>query len=168
MKVLFLLSWLLGSVGCFSQDAQRTQLQFLINDSHNFFEQNIGAIERISGEDTTYTAKTSLDGKFNGVISFKNGKFRWANYSIYLLEDASLQEVKKTALFWRDIVGSVTASYTEQVNEGKRKNIHGKPEYEYLFTKIEPGKKSWINVLYAKDKKSYYLYLSIGWQDWFK
>jgi hypothetical protein len=167
MKDLFLLCWLFSSVKCFSQDAQRTQLRFLINDSRNFFEQSIGAIKRISDQDTTYTVKTSLDGNLNGVISFRNGKSKWAIYSIYLLEDASFQEVKKAAQYWRNLVKSVTSSYTEEVNEGKRKNIHGKPQYEFIFTKIEPGKKNWVHVLYAKDKKSYYLYLSIGWQEWF-
>lgn len=166
MKAFLISCSLFISAGCFSQEELQKQLQFLIDDSKTFFEKSIGIIDCISGKDTTYTTITSLYGKASGSISFRNGKTKWANYSIFLLEDVSLKKVREAALFWRSTIRSVAVSYIEEVNEGKRKNIHGKPEYEYLFTKIESGRKSWINVLYAKDKKNYYLYLSIGWQDW--
>ena len=155
------------SVATFSQEMQRTELRHLIDDSKDFFKKSIGEIYKISGEDTIYNSKVGLNGKLNGSISLKSGKTNWAGYSIYLLESASLTDVRNEALFWRELIRSIATSYAEQVNEGTRKNIHGKPEYEYLFTKIEAGRKSWINVLYAKDKKAYYLYFSVGWQDWF-
>jgi hypothetical protein len=146
---------------------QKTELQHLINDSKDFFKQSVGEIDKISGEDTIYTCKIGLNGKLNGSISFKSGKTNWAEYSVYLVESSSLKDVRSEALFWRQIIRSIAPSYTEEVKEGTRKNIHGKPEYEYLFTKIDAGRKNWINVVYAKDKKAYYLYFSVGWQDWF-
>lgn len=167
MKTLLFSCLIIISGTCFSQEVQKTQLQHLINDSKVFFKESIGEIERISGEDTSYTSKVGLNGKLNGSISFRSGKTKWAGYTVYLLESATLKDVKKEAQFWRELIRSIATSYTEEVREGSDKNIHGNPQHEYLFTKVEAGKKSWINVLYAKDKKAYYLYLSVGWQDWF-
>ena len=166
MKACLILCCIIISGTSFTQEVQKTQLQNLFNDSKTFFKESRGEIEQINGQDTSYTSKVSFNGKSNGSISFKSGKTKWAVYSIYLLESASLNEVKKEALFWREVIKSVATTYTEEIKDGSRKNIHGKPEYEYLFTKVEDDKKSWMNVLYAKDKKAYYLYLSVGWQDW--
>lgn len=152
-------------MACISQEDQRKQLQFLIADSRNYFEKSIDTISHISDKDTIYSSKVGLDGKFSGSISRKTEGLKWANYSIFLLEETSLKDTRNAAFFWRDIVKSVEPSHLEEVNEGKRKNIHNQPEYEFLFTKAEAGKRSWISVLYAKGKKGYYLYLSIGWQD---
>ena len=165
MKAFLFFCSLFIYVTSFSQEDQRKQLQFLIADSRNYFEKSIDTVAYISGKDTTYTSKVGLDGKFSGTISHRNEKSKWANYSIFLLADVSLKDARNAAFFWRDLVKSVAPSYLEEVNEGKRKNIHNQPEYEFLFSKVETGKRSWISVLYAKDKKSYYLYLSIGWQD---
>jgi hypothetical protein len=163
----FLLLWCIACSGtCFSQNVKKTQLQHLIYDSEVFFIESKGGVERISGEDTSYASKVRLNGKQNGSISFRSGKTKWAVYSGYLLESASLKDAKKEALLWREIIRSVATSYTEEVKQGSDKNIHGNPQHEYSFTKVEAGRKSWINVLYAKDKKAYYVYLSIGWQDW--
>lgn len=165
MKTFLFFCSLFIYIACISQEDQRKQLQFLIADSRNYFEKSIDTVAYISGKDTTYTSKVGLDGKFSGSISRKTEGLKWANYSIFLLEDTSLKDARKAAILWMDIVKSVAPSYLEEVNEGKRKNIHNQPEYEFLFTKAEAGKRSWISVLYAKDKKSYYLYLSIGWQE---
>jgi len=165
MKISLLIFSLFIYAASISQEDQRKQLQFLIADSRNYFEKSIDTIAYISSKDTTYTSKVGLDGKFSGSISRKAERLKWANYSIFLLEDASLKDTRNAAFIWRDIVKSVAPSYLEEANEGKRKNIHNQPEYEFLFSMVEAGNRSWISVLYAKAKKGYYLYLSIGWQD---
>ena len=165
MKIFFLIFSLFFYAAGISQEDQRKQLQFLIADSRNYFENSIDTVVYISGKDTTYTSKVCLDGKFSGSISRKAEGLKWANYSIFLLEGTSLKDARNAAFSWRDIVKSVAPSYLEDLNEGKRKNIHNQPEYEFLFSKTEADKRSWISVLYAKEKKGYYLYLSIGWQD---
>jgi hypothetical protein len=166
MKTILFLCLITISGTCYSQDVLKIQLQHLINDSEVFFKESKGEIERISGEDTTYISKVSLNGKPNGSISFRSGKTKWAAYSVNLLESASLKDAKKETRYWREFIRTIATSFTEEVKESSNKNIHSNPQYEYSFTKVETGRKSWINVLYAKDKKAYYVYLSVGWQDW--
>jgi hypothetical protein len=152
----------------FSQDTEIKNLQFLVNDLSNNFQESIGDGILLPDGDSSNLSKVTLPNTSHNYIkiSNKDNSFSWAIFTANISDSCSLTEASKLANYWRSIVGSAVPNYSEKSKNKKLKTYSGDPILGYDYELEHGNYMYWININYSKRPrgKGYIVMILIGRQ----